>query len=103
MSQRALGAKLGTGDDVISKYERGLNAPKLATLLGLRAVLSVSLDYLLAGVPTAGITDARLLKWAREANQLPAEQRDFAATALETVVETLRNAGEHEPAAGAGK
>jgi transcriptional regulator with XRE-family HTH domain len=103
LSQKALGDRLGTGDDVISKYERGLNVPKLATLLALRSALSVSLDYLLAGVATGGLTDSRLLKWAREANQLPAEQRDFAVSALETVVQTFRNAAEHGPPVGAGK
>ena len=88
---------------MVSKYERGAHAPKIETLVRLRAVLAVSLDYPLAGVPTSGIKDARLLRWTRAADQLPAEQRDFAALTLETLVQTFRKVGEGEPAAGDGK
>ena len=103
LSQKATGQALGLSDDVVSKYERGAHAPKLGTLLRLRTLFRVSLDYLLAGVPTSGIKDAHLLQWARAADQLPAEQRDFAALTLETLVQTFRKVGEGEPAAGGGK
>ena len=103
LSQKAIAKDLGVSDDVVSKYERGVHTPKLGTLVRLRAVLAVSLDYLLAGVPTGAIKDARLLRWARAADQLPAEQRELAALALETLVQTWRKTGEGEPAAGSGK
>ncbi|HVF62200.1 MAG TPA: helix-turn-helix transcriptional regulator [Thermoanaerobaculia bacterium] len=102
LSQKAIAVELGVSDDVVSKYERGAHAPKIETLVRLRAVLAVSLDYLLAGVPTSGIKDARLLRWARAADQLPAEQRELAALALETLVQTFRKTGERESAAGGG-
>lgn len=95
LSQKAIGRELGVSDDVVSKYERGLHAPKLGTLVRLRAVLAVSLDYLLAGVPTSGIKDIHLLRWARAADQLPAEQRELAALALETLVQTARKTAGH--------
>jgi transcriptional regulator with XRE-family HTH domain len=103
LSQKAIALDLGVSDDVISKYERGVHAPKLGTLVRLRAALKVSLDYLLAGVPTSAIKDAHLLRWARAVDQLPPEQRELAALALETLVQTFRKTGEREPAAGGGK
>ena len=85
-SQKALSRELGIAEELISKYERGRHAPRIGTLLRLRALLSVSLDYLLAGASLNGITDTRLLQWARAANQLSPGHRDHVALQLESMV-----------------
>jgi transcriptional regulator with XRE-family HTH domain len=99
-SQKAIACELGIADELISKYERGLHAPKIGTLLRLRTLLAVTLDYLLAGASPAGITDPRLLQWARAANQLSPDQRDLIALSLESMVRAAQALEEREKPGG---
>ena len=101
-SQKALARQLGIAEELISKYERGLHEPKVGTLLRLRTLLSVSLDYLLAGASANGITDPRLLEWARAANQLSPGQRDRIALQLESMVRGAQALEECEKPGGGG-
>ncbi|MGH2626572.1 MAG: helix-turn-helix domain-containing protein [Anaerolineales bacterium] len=102
LSQKAIARHLGTRHDLVSKYERGLHAPKLSTLLRLRSLFSVTLDHLLAGASQSEITDPRLLKWARAANALSPDHRGFIANALESMVRAAQAADEREKAAAGG-
>ena len=100
LSQKAISRELEIGDELMSKYERGLHTPRLGTLVRLRTVLSVSLDFLLAGASADGITDPRFLYWARAASQLSLRHRDHIASSLESLVRTAQAADEREQSAG---
>jgi transcriptional regulator with XRE-family HTH domain len=90
LSQGAVARALWTNQEVISRYERGKYLPRIPALLELRRLLSVSLDYLLAGASPEQIADTRLAKLAREADQLPLEERNLVVFAFANLVETTR-------------
>ncbi|HEX5759952.1 MAG TPA: helix-turn-helix domain-containing protein [Thermoanaerobaculia bacterium] len=103
LSQKAIARELAIGEELVSKYERGLHAPRLGTLLKLRTLLSVSLDYLVAGAASPGITDPHLLEWAQAANQLPPDHRKYVAEAVQDLVQAARRIVERETRAEARK
>lgn len=47
LSQEELSAKLGVTQQTISKYERGIREPDLATLLKLSELFNCSIDYII--------------------------------------------------------
>jgi transcriptional regulator with XRE-family HTH domain len=51
--QGDLAKRLEVPSDRLGKWERGLNAPSLEDLMALKAVLEVTLDELMQGVPPA--------------------------------------------------
>jgi transcriptional regulator with XRE-family HTH domain len=101
LSQSAIARALGTNQEVVSRYERGKYLPRLSALLELRRLFSVSLDYLVAGTSPHGIADLRLLKLAREADQLPLEQRNLVVYAFRSLIEAAKEEVRHTAPAGA--
>ncbi|MGH9361072.1 MAG: helix-turn-helix domain-containing protein [Thermoanaerobaculia bacterium] len=88
--QKDLARELGIGQNLLSRYERGLHAPKLLALLKLRRLLGVTLDYLVAGAAPGEIADARVLKWARALDQLPIEHRNRLLITLAASVQAAQ-------------
>jgi transcriptional regulator with XRE-family HTH domain len=60
LTQAELGRRLGVPRATIGRYERGLSAPNMIGLLGLRQELHVPLDFLVAGVRPAPFKDTRI-------------------------------------------
>jgi transcriptional regulator with XRE-family HTH domain len=86
LTQRAVAARLGTSQTLLSRYERGIHAPSYATLLRLRHLYAVSLDYLLAGAARGEIRDPRLHKLALTADALPPDHRTLVVTTLQSLI-----------------
>lgn len=89
-TQEEVAGRLGTSQHVISHYERGAHSPKLITLLRLRQLFSISLDYLVAGAAPGEIADIRLRKLALAADALPPDHRTLLATTLQSLVEAMQ-------------
>ncbi len=94
LSQKTIAGALGTTQEVVSRYERGLYAPKLLALLRLRQFFAVSLDCLVAGEAQGEIADWRLRKAALAADALPYDHRTLVVTAFQALVDAARRDAE---------
>ena len=90
LTQKAVAEKLGTKQEIVSRYERGKYAPSLPVLLALRRLFAVTLDYLVAGAAPGEIADARLRQLALAADALPPDHRTLVVTALTGLVEAAQ-------------
>jgi transcriptional regulator with XRE-family HTH domain len=98
--QKDLGRYLGTSQDVISHYECGDHAPKLAALLRLRQLFAVSLDYLVAGEAAGEIKDPRLKRLALAADALSYDNRTLVYVTAKMMVDRVRAGAERRAAGG---
>ncbi len=88
--QDELGRRIGVIGDAVGNYERGIHAPRPLTLLRLRQLFAVSVDYLLVGAVPGEIADPRLHKLALAADALPPDHRTLVVTTFASLVEAAR-------------
>ena len=86
-SQRQLAEKVGTSDQVIGRYERGVLTPSVEMAAKIAEALEVSLDYLV-GASNQTQLDKQMLERLDQIEQLPEEDR---ATVLRVVDALLRD------------
>ncbi len=99
--QDELGRQVGVTGDAVGNYERGIHAPRPLTLVRLRHVFSVSVDYLLAGAVAGEVADPRLRKLALAADALPPDHRTLVVTAFAGLVEAAQKDAERVLGPGA--
>jgi transcriptional regulator with XRE-family HTH domain len=84
--QADLAEEAGVKPAQISKYERGINEPKLSALSRIAAVLGTSTDYLITGKEPAALEPDHLIPLWPALEQLPLALRNEIAGFLRTVL-----------------
>lgn len=74
-SQQELADQIGTGKDIVSRYERNASSPSIEVAAKIARALGVSLDDLVTDV-TTDYSDQGLRDLLHEAEKLPEEDRD---------------------------
>ena len=84
-SQRELAERVGTSDQVISRYERGEMTPSVEVAARIAQALEVSLDYL-AGLSEAGHLDRRMLQRLDAIEQMGPEDQAAVLRLLDALI-----------------
>jgi transcriptional regulator with XRE-family HTH domain len=87
-SQGQLAQKAGIDLQKISKYERGISSPPIATLVKIAKALDVSLDYLVTGKnsSTEKMKNTQLVKKMEEIENLPLEYQKTLISVLDSFI-----------------
>ncbi len=87
-SQGQLAQKAGIDLQKVSKYERGVSSPPMATLVRIAKALDVSLDYLVTGRNTSAekMKNAQLIERIEEIEKLPTEYQDTLISVLDSFI-----------------
>jgi transcriptional regulator with XRE-family HTH domain len=95
LSQRALSQQLCLSKSTVAKYEGGVHAPSLTTLVRLAALLGVTVDSLLGREPR----DARLARFLAEVETMEEEPRELVLNLLDLILNAHRVLRERQAAA----
>jgi len=87
-SQGQLAQKAGIDLQKVSKYERGVSSPPIATLIDIAKALGVSLDYLVTGRNTSAekMKNAQLIERIEEIEKLPTEYQNTLISVLDSFI-----------------
>ncbi len=92
LAQKELAAKLGVGLSVLNRYEGGVHAPPVETLIELAKELETTLDYLVAGQQPSGpaLHSKRLLDRLADLQELDEREQELVIELIDAVVAKKR-------------
>ena len=81
LSQQELADLIGTGKDIVSRYERNASSPSIEVAAKIAKVLNISLDDLVSGVIT-DYSDQGFRDLLLEAEKLPVEDKSHIVAVI---------------------